>query len=43
VAMLSPAFVDTGDMLSTLLKDELFTNNPTGIINECLTMFFAGS
>lgn len=36
-------FEETCDLLSTLLQDDLFKNDPAAIINECLTMFFAGT
>lgn len=35
--------VDKGDLLAILLNDELFHNNDTIIVDECLTFFFAGS
>ena len=36
-------FVDGGDLLSTILKDELFIGNDEMIVDECITFFFAGS
>lgn len=43
VAMQQPDYVETCDLLSTLLQDDLFKNDSESIINECLTMFFAGT
>jgi cytochrome P450 len=37
-----PAFIDKGDLMSTLLKTDLFTDDEM-IIDECFTFFFAGS
>ncbi len=39
----NPDFQDKGDLLTILLNDELFRDNETLIIDECLTFYFAGS
>jgi len=36
-------YVDRGDLLATLLEDELFANDNEVIIDQCLTFFVAGS
>lgn len=36
-------YIDKGDLLSILLSDDLFKNDTSAIIDECLTFFFAGS
>lgn len=41
--MKDPKFIDRGDLISILLKDELFKDDFKMIIDESLTFFFAGS
>lgn len=41
--MQAPGYVETHDLLTTLLHDDLYRNHPDAIIDECLTMFFAGT
>ena len=35
--------IDSADLLTILLQDEVFKDNPEMIIDECLTFFIAGS
>jgi len=36
-------YQEKGDLLSTLVQDELFDNDTEVIIDQCMTFFFAGS
>ncbi len=42
IELKDPTFIDKGDLMSTLLKTDLFTDDEM-IIDECFTFFFAGS
>ena len=41
--MSNPDFIDRGDLLTILLKDDLFKNKDSNIIDECILFFLAGS
>lgn len=41
--MKEPGYVDRGDLLSAILQDDLFNDNPRTAVDECFTIFFAGS
>lgn len=42
-AMKKADFIDSGDFLNTLLSDDLFKNDNTMIIDECISFFIAGT
>jgi len=41
--MNEPGYKDKGDLLATLMEDELFANDNEVIIDQCMTFFLAGS
>lgn len=41
--MREPDYVESADLLSILLTDDLFKDNEESIIDECMTFFLAGS
>ena len=41
--MNKPDYRDKGDLLHILLNDDLFKTNDTGILDECILFFLAGS
>ena len=42
-AIKDPKLLESGDLITVLLSDELFKNDIEMIVDECLTFFLAGT